>query len=88
MGPKDQQMNDLGQRHSQSRKRILHVSDCTQLHLGEFRLAFLQHPPQEYLRYWNFLAIQNPWTEGPTHSDKVSDLYPVKEKIAIKQKIQ
>lgn len=29
------------------------------------------------MRYWNFLAVQNPWTEGPTHSDKVSDLYPL-----------
>ena len=53
----------------------------TQLNTGGFQLAAqFQRELLRNLLNWNFLAIQNPWTEGPTHSDKVSDLYPVKEK--------
>jgi hypothetical protein len=42
--------------------------------------TFLAPILQVHLPYWNFPAIQDLWTEGPSHSDKVSDLYPVKEK--------
>ena len=53
----------------------------TELNTEVLQLAALfQRELLRDLPNWNFLAVQNLWTEGPAHSDKVSDLYPVKEK--------
>lgn len=43
-------------------------------------LILITSVSQVHLLYWNFLEIQNLWIEGLNSSDKVSDLYPVKEK--------